>query len=208
MQAKLLRILQDGAIRPVGEDQEQNVDTRVIAATNRNLENDIGNDIFRSDLFYRLETFTLQIQPLRDREDDIDLLAAHFVARFSTAADKGVRELSSGALECLRDYPFPGNVRELSNAIERAVAFAQGDRIEVHDLPERIRRHDRGIEYTGHHNDAGGLLVGRKLPTLRELEERYVRYVLEQMDGNKSRTASHLGIGRRTLYRYLNSDRS
>ncbi|MEX1032250.1 MAG: sigma-54 dependent transcriptional regulator [Cellvibrionaceae bacterium] len=198
MQSKLLRVLQDGQMRPVGEDRERQVDVRVIAATNRDLEAEIDGGAFRADLFYRLETFSLEIPPLRKRGDDIELLTAHFIARFGIAAGRRVRGLSQAALGRLRGYPFPGNVRELSNAMERAVAFANGDEIQIDDLPERIRQHNAPPAH--YLNEATG---NDEILPLREIENRYVHYVLGKMKGNKRRTAELLGIGRRTLYRYL-----
>jgi DNA-binding NtrC family response regulator len=203
MQSKLLRILQDGSMRPVGENRERQVDTRILAATNRDLVAEVANGRFREDLFYRLETFAIEVPPLRRRDDDIELLAAHFVARFGATTDHRVRGLAPEAMASLRRYAFPGNVRELSNAIERAVAFAHGDQIEVDDLPERIRRL---IGLRLPQADEAGmptLLTAGELPPLREIERRYVRLVLERFDGNKKRAADCLDIGRRTLYRYL-----
>jgi DNA-binding NtrC family response regulator len=203
MQSKLLRILQDGRMRPVGEDRERQVDVRIIAATNRDPESDIETGRFRADLFYRLETFSFEVPPLRRRGDDVELLTAHFVARFGAAADPRVRGITPAALARLRAYPFPGNVRELSNAIERAVTFAGGSEIQIDHLPERIRRHRRAMQdLDGMAID--GLLAGDETPPpLREIEQRYVRFMLERTDGNKRRAAELLGIGRRTLYRYL-----
>jgi DNA-binding NtrC family response regulator len=202
MQSKLLRILQDGHMRPVGENRERQVDVRIIAATNRDLAADIEAGSFRADLFYRLETFALEVPPLRRRGDDMDLLTAHFVARFGAAAGQRVRGITPAALASLRAYPFPGNVRELSNAIERAVAFARGGEIEVDDLPERIRCQQEAT-LTADAVGMGKLLGDGELPSLRQLELCYVRHVLDRVDGNKRRAATLLGIGRRTLYRYL-----
>lgn len=201
MQSKLLRILQDGRMRPVGENRERQVDVRIVAATHRDLEADIEEGGFRTDLFYRLETFTLEVPPLRRRGDDLDLLAAHFVARFGAATEERVRGISPAALVCLRAYPFPGNVRELSNAIERAVVFARGGEIDVNDLPERIRCHRGSSLAVG--ASFGGLPGDDQILSLREIELRYVQHVLEKVNGNKRRAAELLGIGRRTLYRYL-----
>lgn len=205
MQAKLLRALQEYRIRPVGADSEEAIDTRVIAATNRDLELDAGQDRFRADLFYRLETFSLHVPPLRDRDLDIDLLIAHFIARFARA-DKPVHGISSEAIDCLRDHDFPGNVRELSNAIERAVAFMSDAEIQVEDLPDRIRRnrHGRGIAVE---EETLKISIGAgRLPTLSQLDREYAELVLDRCEGNKSKAAESLGIGRRTLYRLLASD--
>jgi DNA-binding NtrC family response regulator len=203
MQSKLLRVLQDGQLRPVGEDRERQVDVRVIAATNRNLETDIDTGTFRADLFYRLETFSFDIPPLRNRGDDIELLTAHFIARFGIAADRGVRGISPAALARLRAYPFRGNVRELSNAMERAVAFARGEEIGIDDLPERIRKHSASSLPSPAGGEPVGFCTEAEIVPLREIEKRYVHYALGKMQGNKRRTAELLDIGRRTLYRYL-----
>lgn len=202
MQSKLLRVLQDGQMRPVGEDREKQVDVRVVAATNRDLEADIESGSFRADLFYRLETFSLAVPPLRERGDDIELLTAHFIARFGIAAERRVG-ISRAALARLQGYAFPGNVRELSNAMERAVAFARSDEIDLDDLPERIRKHSAAAGAALADGGSGGFSIESALLPLREIEQRYVHYVLGKMEGNKRRTAELLGIGRRTLYRYL-----
>ncbi|MBK1671825.1 sigma-54-dependent Fis family transcriptional regulator [Ectothiorhodospira shaposhnikovii] len=201
MQAKLLRLLQDGRVRPVGGNREIVTDVRVVAATNRDLESMIRSRLFREDLFYRLETFRLQIPPLRDRGQDIDRLVARLLARFSTAMDRNIRGISPEALGCLRRYDFPGNVRELTNLMERAVTFCRGDTIEVGDLPERLNpvRADSA-------EGGKGLSVwndDEPLPTLAEVESRYIHWVLKRLDGNKRQAARVLGIGRRTLYRRL-----
>ncbi len=200
MQSKLLRILQDGQIRPVGENRERRLDVRVLAATNRDLETGIAAGRFRADLFYRLETFTLAVPPLRARGEDIDLLVAHFIARHGAASSHRVETIAPEALARLRAYTFPGNVRELSNAIERAAAFCRSGEIVSDDLPERIGRSRPapGTPGTGFALSGAG-----ELPPLRELELRYVHHVLERVGGNKRQAAQVLGIGRRTLYRYL-----
>lgn len=205
MQAKLLRTLQDNKIRAVGADQEIPVNVRVIAATNRDLERDVGEGKFRPDLFYRLETFPIHVPPLRDRDLDIDLLAAHFIVRFG-GDEKQIQGLSSEAIECLHQHDFPGNVRELSNALERAVVFTRDSEIQVRDLPPRVRRRGSspGIKLNDHSLE---IPVGRnRVPTLSELDRHYAQQILVLYDGNKSRAAQVLGIGRRTLYRMLESD--
>ncbi len=203
LQAKLLRVLQEGTIRPVGAERELSVDVRIIAASNRPLETEAGREAFREDLFFRLETFILQVPPLRDREEDLELLAAGFVAHFAARSGRPVRGIAPAALAQLRRYPFPGNVRELQNAIERAVTFCHGRSIELEHLPSRIAdyRDDKA-------GSAGAELLtqlsdGPLLPTLEELELRYIEHVLKLVDGNKRRAAALLGIGRRTLYRRL-----
>lgn len=200
MQSTLLRILEDGRVRPVGANREHQTDVRVIAATNRRLDEAIDAGEFREDLYYRLETFSIAVPPLRERGDDIELLAAHFIGRFSAAMNKPVRGIRSRALEQLHAYPFPGNVRELANTIERAVTFCREEEIDLDQLPERIRTAAR----TGTGASHGWQPVSPEcLLPLEAVERDYMRYVLEQVDGNKRRAADILGIGRRTLYRRL-----
>lgn len=207
MQAKLLRVLQDGKVRPVGSNREMDTDVRIIAATNRDLEEEIAAGRFREDLFYRLETFTLRVPPLREREDDAALLAAGFLHRYNARLNRNVRGFSDDALELLRGYSFPGNVRELQNAVERAVTFCRGNWVTPEDFPGRMRREETSTQKmdlgSGRVSADSCLLKGNTLPSLEELKGRYMRYVLEQCRGNKRRAAALLGIGRRTLYRYL-----
>lgn len=200
LQAKLLRILQDGRMRRLGENREQHVDVRVLAATNRDIEARVRGEQFRQDLFFRLETFVLRVPPLRERGEDIELLAARFLRRFGLGLNKQVKGFSSQALELIAAYPFPGNVRELRNAVERAVTFATGSVIQVEHLPVRIRTHrlaQPSFDYTA----AGFPKDGEELPSLAEIEHRYIHHVLDRVDGNKRKAAAILGIGRRTLYR-------
>ncbi|RFA29841.1 sigma-54-dependent Fis family transcriptional regulator [Alkalilimnicola ehrlichii] len=205
LQAKLLRVLQEGSIRPVGSEKEVPVDVRIIAATNRDLDALRGDSDFREDLFFRLETFTLNVPPLREREDDLELLAARFLERFSAQMERRIQSFSSAALERLRAYGFPGNVRELQNAVERAVTFCHGGTIGVEHLPNRIQGSPEQLQASSS-SLMEGLIDGPMLPTLEELEQRYIRHVLELVDGNKRRAAALLGIGRRTLYRRLGSE--
>ena len=209
LQSKLLRVLQDGCFRPVGSNREQQVDVRIICATNQKLENLLESGRFREDLFYRLETFTLSVPPLRERKEDIPLLAAHFLNRFSLQTGKQIKGLTPEALEQLSSYYFPGNVRELQNVIERAVTFCHGSRLDVDQLPTRVRQ---GVE--AFLEDSGTSSASVKeallssyemLPTLQEVEKQYINHVLEKVDGNKRRAAAILGVSRRTLYRHLES---
>jgi transcriptional regulator with GAF, ATPase, and Fis domain len=202
MQAKLLRVLQDGQVRPLGANLERQVDVRVVAATNRDLEREVTRGRFREDLFYRLATFTLRVPPLRERGEDLQRLAAHFARHFSMAIGRSPLALSDAVLSLLSGYPFPGNVRELANLIERAVTFCAGEQILPEDLPEALHACGAGIPGVGV-RDAPAAVAGAAMPTLRQMQLRYVRYVLDQVHGNKRRAAEVLGIGRRTLYRYL-----
>jgi len=209
LQAKMLRALQDGRVRPVGAEHEHQVDVRMLAATNQDLHERVRAGEFREDLYYRLEAFQLEVPPLRERGEDLEMLAMQFVGRFAAARQRPARSLSNEALMQIRDYSWPGNVRELSNAMERAVTFCEGQEIEAAHLPERLRRAAAATAA-----DKGGdgdalesvLAEGGMLPTMEELRRRYVRYVLERVDGNKRRAAALLGVGRRTLYRWLEED--
>jgi DNA-binding NtrC family response regulator len=202
LQAKLLRILQDGRIRPIGGNREKNVDVRILAATHQDLEEEVEKGVFRQDLFYRLETFTLRIPPLRDRAEDIELLAGRLLTRFSTQMGRNLHGFSDDALWLLQQYDFPGNVRELQNAVERAVTFCQGSRIKPEDLPARIRNgaKQNDLNYDFQQNFGN---TGQRLPTLAEVEKKYISHVLEKTGGNKKKAADILGVARRTLYRRL-----
>lgn len=206
LQAKLLRALQDGSIRPVGQDKEERVDVRIIAATHQDLRHKVAEGSFREDLYYRLETFALQIPPLREREDDMELLAHRFLSQFVIAQGKQIEGCSEQAMLLLRGYHFPGNVRELQNIMERAVAYCTSRRIQPDDLPERLRSGSGQLGSDRHGEPAAAalsLLEGPVLPSMEELQRRYARLVLERVSGNKRRAAALLGIGRRTLYRWL-----
>ncbi|MDQ2068880.1 sigma-54-dependent transcriptional regulator [Natronospira bacteriovora] len=206
LQAKLLRVLQEGVIRPVGGEADINVDVRIVAATNRDLEQGVADGDFREDLFYRMETFSLHVPPLRDRERDLEMLAIRFMRRFSLEQGRQINGFSDEALESLQAYPFPGNVRELQNAIERAVTFCRGDTVQREHLPTRLRNHRNTGGAEGQGVRAGlmeKLSTGQALPTLEELERRYIEHVLSQVDGNKRRAAGILGVSRQTLYRKL-----
>jgi two-component system response regulator HydG len=193
-QVKLLRVLQHREVIPVGATDPVAIDTRLLAATNRDLEEEIRRGGFRTDLFYRLNVFALHLPPLRDRREDVVLLAEGFLAR--TAAQRGAepKRLSAAAAELLSEYNWPGNVRELENAIERAVILTPGAVIEPHGLPERVvtRR-------------AAPLVTERQQtnPSLEAIERAYITWVLQSEGGNKSRTADVLGIDPSTLYRKL-----
>ncbi|MCG3159786.1 MAG: Transcriptional regulatory protein ZraR [Acidobacteria bacterium] len=193
LQVKLLRALQEGEIRRVGSTKPVKVDVRVIAATNRNLEDEVKAGRFREDLYYRLSVITLAVPPLRERREDIPLLAHHFLRRTCEETEKRVT-LSEKALEVLRNYDWSGNVRELENSIEHAVLHSRGHIITEDDLPPRLRAPKEPQ-----------LTLDEKLfsdlPSLEEIERRYLIHVLESVNGNRTRAAEVLQIDRRTLYR-------
>lgn len=203
LQAKLLRALQDGSIRPVGQDTEEQVDVRIFAATHRDLRSRVLAGHFREDLYYRLETFSIHIPPLRERGEDLLLLAHALLHSFAESQEKPTLQFSSAALALLRHYPFPGNVRELQNVIEHAVAFCKGGTIEPEHLPQRLHTPATTPAQPPTAQLEAQLLAGPVLPSVEELQRRYARLVLEQVGGNKRRAAAILGIGRRTLYRWL-----
>ncbi len=203
LQAKLLRALQDGNVRPVGSDHEIQLDVRVIAATNRNLTECVEQGTFREDLFYRLETFNLQVPPLRERTDDIHYLADFFLARFNARQQRQIKGFSDAARQALLHYPFPGNVRELQNAVERAATFSQGALIELHDLPERMQTSNLSNPITQPESPGSPQQPADQLPSLEQVQRRYIHQVLDATGGNKRKAADILGITRRTLYRWI-----
>ncbi len=196
MQVKLLRVLQERVVRPVGGDEERAVSARVVCATNRDLETEIDAGRFRQDLYYRIDVVTIDAPPLRSRGGDVLILAMHFLQKIAARSGKQVTGISVDAARMLLDYAWPGNVHELENCVERAVAMCRHDEISADDLPHRIRDHERSrIVIEGDHPE--------ELITLAELESRYVRRVLAACGGNKTHAARVLGIDRRSLYRRL-----
>jgi two-component system, NtrC family, response regulator AtoC len=199
MQPKLLRVLQDGAARRIGSDRERQVKARVVAATNRDLENEVKTGKFREDLYWRLNVIQLNIPPLRKRPFDIPLLTDHFICRYAEASGEPQLEVSAEALALLTAYSWPGNVRELENVIERAAAMARGAMLAPDDLPERLRSGDHATSVLSQARESQ--------MTLRQLEQTYVADTLRRAGGNKSRAAEMLGLDRKTLYRKLDECR-
>lgn len=198
IQPKLLRALQERRVRPLGGSEESPFDARLIAATNRDLEDDVRHGRFREDLFFRVHVVHVEVPPLRMRGNDILLLAQHFLESFAAAADKEVRGLGPSAAARLRDYPWPGNVRELQNCMERAVALAEGPEIDAADLPARVRAYQAPIS-------AIAAASGIPLRPLSQVEQDHILHVLEATGGNKAQAARILGLDRKTLYRKLES---
>jgi len=200
LQVKLLRVLQESEVRRVGSARPVRIDARVIAATNRDLEREVREGRFREDLYYRLSVVTLKVAPLRERREDIALLA---VNAFKRAVDSGAKITSASeeALALLENYDWPGNVRELENTLERAALYARGSVITPEDLPEKIREHSLNARRA---ESAAKLdAMFEDLPSLDEMERRYLLHVLQQVGGSRTRAAEVMGIDRRTLYRMV-----
>ena len=195
LQVKLLRVLQESEIRRVGSARSVRVDARVLAATNRDLEREVKEGRFREDLFYRLSVVTLRVPPLRERADDLALLAAHALRQAREAGARAAT-ISEEALATLSQYDWPGNVRELENTIAHAALYARGKVITPEDLPLKVRNHARVAEPE---NKTQSMF--KDLPSLDELERRYLIHVLQAVGGSRTRAAEVLKIDRRTLYR-------
>lgn len=198
MQVKLLRVVQERAVRRVGEDRERRVDVRIVAATNKDLQEEVRRGTFREDLFYRLNVVRIRVPPLRERVEDISLLARSFIETYANESQKVITGISDEALRALTIFPFPGNVRELENYIERAVTLALGSTIELDDLPPEVR------DSSG--PPSSDLLAfpdtGVKLEeTLREIERRFIKQALDHAGGVKTRAAELLGMKYR-VFRY------
>ncbi len=196
MQSKLLRFLQEHEIKRVGGTESIKVDVRVIAATNQPLEPLVESREFREDLFDRLNVVTITLPPLRERKEDIPMLASHFLQKFSEENHKNISHISPEALERLTQYAWPGNVRELEHTIERAVILSIYPIILPEDLPRKIFEETKAQE----------VLIPEKPLSLRALEKRYALKVLEETGGNKKKASEILGIDRATLYRILDKE--
>ncbi len=199
VQAKLLRVLEDGRVRRVGDTRDRQVDVRLVAATHRELGREVKEGRFREDLFFRLNVLAIRVPSLREREEDLALLAEAFLARSSDACGKRLRKLSTEALTLMRRYVWPGNIRELKNAIERMVVLSEREVLSPEDLPPEIRS---GVSAAAHADTVGGKGYALSL-SLDEIEERHIRAVLASLEGNRSQAAAVLGIDRSTLYAKL-----
>ena len=195
LQAKLLRVIQEKEIRRVGSNKQIKVDTRIIAASNQNLPEEVKQQKFRQDLFYRLNVLQIHVPPLRERREDIMPLAYHFLAKYKEGSSEKVKGFSDTVIALFLQHPWPGNVRELENVIERGIILSRSEEITVEDLPATL---------TGSRDDYAVLekALERTL-SLNEMESEYITRILEQTGGNKYRAAQILGIDRRTLYRKL-----
>jgi DNA-binding NtrC family response regulator len=196
LQSKMLRAIEDKKIRPLGATEEIPVDVRIVAATNANLEKALDEGRFRSDLYYRLSTVTLMVPPLRDRPADIPLLIRHFLLRASAEAGRPVPEIEAQAMERLLRYRWPGNARELQNAIQRGVILARDNILTVRELPPKVA----GLDLSPAR--MLGEAVDKRI-SLDQLERDYIRAVVDAVEGNKTEAANILQIDRKTLYRKL-----
>jgi DNA-binding NtrC family response regulator len=206
MQAQLLRVLQEGEIRRVGGTENIKVDVRVVAATHRDLDEEVRAGRFREDLLFRLRVVSLRLPALRERLDDVPPLVEYFLVQAARREHRTPPTISADAMALLCRYKWPGNVRELRNAVERAMAVASPDVILASDLPVEITGRPVTQPPPTRGAASDGIISDR--PTLSELERRYIDLVLSETGGNKKRAAEILGIDRRTLYRTLDRDRA
>ncbi|MGH7987702.1 MAG: sigma-54-dependent transcriptional regulator [Candidatus Binataceae bacterium] len=196
LQTRLLRVLEDKKVRPLGATEEIAVDVRIVAATNSDLDKAIEQGRFRSDLYYRLATVTLSVPPLRERPTDIPLLIKHFLSKASAEAARPVPLIDEDAMALMLRYPWPGNARELQNAIQRGVILSRNGTIGIKELPPKVA----GLELSSAKMLSEAV---DKRMSLDQLEQDYVRAVLDSVNGNKTEAASILRIDRKTLYRKL-----
>lgn len=194
MQVKLLRTLEESKIRPVGSDQEVEVDVRIIAASHKDLESEVEEGNFREDLLYRINVFGVRLPPLRERGHDVLQIASVFLANFASKAGKDVVRFDEAFAEKLLNYSWPGNIRELRNVMERAVVLAREDTLRLRDLPAKIANFERSSLVIGDDDP-------RELVSLAEVERRYINHVLEAVNHNQTQAAKILGVDRKTLYR-------
>lgn len=191
LQAKLLRVLETGEFLKIGDTKPTKVDVRIIAATNRNFEKEINEGHFREDLYYRISVFEINLPALRERIDDIPLLAELFRKQFAAEQRSTVQAISTEALEAMKLYPWPGNIRELRNAIERAIILCMHTKLEVGDLPYEVQQKYKPTE------------DGLSALDLASVEKQHIQKVLQHTNGNKTKTAELLGIALTTLYRKM-----
>jgi len=195
MQAKLLRVLENGEVVRVGSNEPRRVNVRIISATNTDLDERVSNKEFRGDLYFRIKGATISIPPLRDRRDDIPVLVDHFIAQASKAHGRAVKGITADAARALMGYPWPGNVRQLRNVVENMVVLAAGEKLGVQDLPSEI--------YQPAGEAAGAQLSQLAGISLEEAEKQLIRNTLKMVGGNREQAAKILGIGERTLYRKI-----
>jgi two-component system response regulator PilR (NtrC family) len=205
MQVKLYRVLQEGKVRAIGSTEESDVDVRIIAATNKDLAKEIAEERFREDLYYRLSVIPIHLPPLRERRDDIPLLAREFLGRFAKSMMKKIDGIEPEAMRRLEVYDWPGNVRELENTIERAIALESGQRISVDALPERILNHFQESVPRASHNGNHTCLPqeGFSLEEhIQGLERSYLLAALERSGGVRTQAATLLKMSYRSFRHY------
>ena len=201
LQVKFLRVLEGGRFRRVGSNEEREVDIRLISATNRDLEARVEAEEFREDLFYRINTFTISIPPLKERPDDIPLLASHFLQHYGEQNQTTVQGISPEAMELLQNHEWKGNVRELEHAIEHALVLASEEFIQPEDLPQNVQKTQAREPLP--HTYLELPFKEAKEHLVEDFERRYIAEVLNKYEGNISRSAAHSGIDRRSLHRLL-----
>lgn len=189
MQVKLLRVLQEGQIYRLGANRPIDLDIRILAASNRDLETEVKLGNFREDLFFRLNVMTLSLPRLKDRGEDLFLLADHFLQKYCRAYSKDIKGFTQRAREALAQYEYPGNVRELENIIARTVALAEGNQVHVKDLPPQFTENSES--------------PGNPYKSLEEIEKDHITKVLEAVSGQREQAAGILGITRSTLWRKM-----
>jgi two-component system response regulator HydG len=197
LQAKLLRVIEEREVRPLGDTSSYPIDVRIISSSNRDIKSLIQQGRFREDLYYRLKVIDIELPPLRERKEDIPLLIGHFIERFSREMKKGTSGVSEKALRILLDYAWPGNVRELENVIQRAITLSGHEMIQTEDLPSTL------IQETDEN------IIEKSLQekyTIEQLVNQYIKKVLIEVGGNKSKAAEILGLDRKTLYRKLQEE--
>ena len=201
IQVKLLRFLGERTFERVGSNRTQTADVRILAATNRDLATEVRNGRFREDLYYRLNVVPIKLPPLRDRKEDIPLMAHAFLKEYAKENDKPVVDYTVDAVEALLKYSWPGNVRELRAAVERAVLLCRTDRISPRDLPETIRN----LQPPATHSPAAETASAPSNLTLKDAEKQLIIRALNEAKGNRTRAAEKLGMSRRTLHRKLHT---
>jgi two-component system response regulator HydG len=204
VQAKLLRVLQEGEFERVGGNETVEVDFRLVAATNRDLEAEVREGKFREDLFYRLNVIAIKLPPLRERPEDIPLIAEHFVRLYAKKNNKRIDGMADDVREALRRYAWPGNVRELENVIERAVVLTRQETIGLRDLPAPLQKGEQRSDQIQRQGASVVIPIGTKL---EEVERVMIRETLKETDGDKSLAAQLLGIAARTIYRKLEAEK-
>ncbi|MBO8170806.1 MAG: sigma-54-dependent Fis family transcriptional regulator [Bacillaceae bacterium] len=201
LQSKLLRTIQEKEVTPLGSTKKVSVDTRIIAATNRDLKEEVKNGRFREDLYFRLNVIPIHIPSLKDRKEDIPPLVDHFMQQYNRSMGRDIQGIEPTAMEVLMKYAYPGNVRELSNVIERAVALSEGFNIKVSDLPRQVV--EASIEAEFYSSEDPSRITFRFGTSLREVEKRFILFTLDKLDGHRKKTAEVLGISERGLRQKL-----